>query len=71
LELLELRKGLGVELDVARSEILLQVSKRGGTGDHTMSWPPTLTIEPTWPDTYRELAAELDFPTFSYSYLVI
>ncbi len=29
----------------------------------THSWPPTLTIEPTWPDTYRELAAELDFPT--------
>jgi Nucleotidyl transferase AbiEii toxin, Type IV TA system len=29
----------------------------------THVWPPTLTIEPTWPDTYRELAAELDFPT--------
>jgi hypothetical protein len=22
-----------------------------------------LTAEPTWPDTYRELAAEFDFPT--------
>lgn len=31
----------------------------------THSWPPTLTVEPTWPDTYRELAAELDFPTKS------
>lgn len=29
----------------------------------THPWPPTLTIEPTWPDTYRQLAAELDFPT--------
>ncbi len=29
----------------------------------THSWPPTLTIEPTWPETYRELAAELEFPT--------
>ncbi len=29
----------------------------------THSWPPTLTVEPTWPDTYRELAVELDFPT--------
>ncbi len=29
----------------------------------THSWPPTPTVEPTWPDTYRELAAELDFPT--------
>lgn len=27
------------------------------------AWPPTLHIEPTWPDTYRQLAAELDFPT--------
>jgi hypothetical protein len=26
------------------------------------AWPPTLTAEPTWPETYRELAAELDFP---------
>jgi hypothetical protein len=26
-------------------------------------WPPTLKIEPTWPDTYRQLATELDFPT--------
>jgi hypothetical protein len=26
------------------------------------TWPPTLTIEPTWPGTYRQLAAELDFP---------
>jgi hypothetical protein len=31
----------------------------------THSWPPTLTVEPTWPETYRELAAELDFPTMS------
>jgi hypothetical protein len=29
----------------------------------THTWPPTLTVEPTWPDTYRQLAAELDFPT--------
>ena len=29
----------------------------------THPWPPTLTIEPTWPETYRELVAELDFPT--------
>jgi hypothetical protein len=29
----------------------------------THSWPPTLTVEPTWPDTYSQLAAELDFPT--------
>jgi Nucleotidyl transferase AbiEii toxin, Type IV TA system len=29
----------------------------------THPWPPTLTIEPTWPDTYRQLATELDFPT--------
>lgn len=29
----------------------------------THSWPPELTVEPTWPSTYRELAAELDFPT--------
>ena len=29
----------------------------------THAWPPTLTAEPTWPNTYRELAAELDFPT--------
>ncbi len=29
----------------------------------THHWPPTLTIEPTWRNTYRELAAELDFPT--------
>jgi Nucleotidyl transferase AbiEii toxin, Type IV TA system len=29
----------------------------------THAWPPTLTAEPTWPETYRELAAELDFPT--------
>jgi hypothetical protein len=29
----------------------------------THSWPPTLSIEPTWPDTYRQLAAELSFPT--------
>lgn len=27
------------------------------------SWPPRLNIEPTWSDTYRQLAAELDFPT--------
>ncbi len=26
-------------------------------------WPPTLTVEPRWPATYRQLAAELDFPT--------
>jgi hypothetical protein len=31
----------------------------------THAWPPTLTAEPTWPETYRELAAELDFPTKS------
>jgi Nucleotidyl transferase AbiEii toxin, Type IV TA system len=31
----------------------------------THSWPPTLTIEPTWSETYRELAAELGFPTKS------
>ena len=29
----------------------------------THPWPPTLTAEPNWPDTYRQLAAELDFPT--------
>jgi Nucleotidyl transferase AbiEii toxin, Type IV TA system len=29
----------------------------------THSWPPTLTIEPTWPDTYLGLVTELDFPT--------
>jgi hypothetical protein len=29
----------------------------------THPWPPTLTAEPTWAETYRELAAELDFPT--------
>jgi hypothetical protein len=29
----------------------------------THAWPPTLTAEPTWAETYRELAAELDFPT--------
>jgi hypothetical protein len=29
----------------------------------THAWPPPLNIEPTWPDTYRQLAAELDFPT--------
>lgn len=29
----------------------------------THSWPPTLTVEPTWPETYRELAAGLDFQT--------
>lgn len=29
----------------------------------THAWPPTLTIEPTWRETYRALAAELDFPT--------
>jgi hypothetical protein len=29
----------------------------------THPWPPTLEIEPTWPDTYRQLATELDFPT--------
>jgi hypothetical protein len=29
----------------------------------THAWPPTLTVEPNWPETYRELAAELDFPT--------
>jgi hypothetical protein len=29
----------------------------------THAWPPTLTAEPNWPDTYRKLAAELDFPT--------
>jgi len=27
------------------------------------AWPPTLTVEPTWPDIYRQLAAELEFPT--------
>jgi hypothetical protein len=26
-------------------------------------WPRTLTVEPTWPNTYRQLVAELDFPT--------
>jgi hypothetical protein len=26
-------------------------------------WPPTLTIEPTWPGTYSQLAAEFAFPT--------
>jgi Nucleotidyl transferase AbiEii toxin, Type IV TA system len=31
----------------------------------THAWPPTLTAEPTWSETYRELAAELDFPTKS------
>jgi hypothetical protein len=25
-------------------------------------WPPDLAAEPNWPDTYRRLAAELDFP---------
>jgi hypothetical protein len=29
----------------------------------THQWPPELTVEPTWPGTYRQLAAELDFPT--------
>jgi hypothetical protein len=29
---------------------------------HTHPWPPKLTIEPNWPDTYKQLAAELDFP---------
>lgn len=29
----------------------------------THPWPPTLTIQPTWPDTYLALASELDFPT--------
>lgn len=29
----------------------------------THAWPPTLRAEPTWPETYHELAAELDFPT--------
>jgi Nucleotidyl transferase AbiEii toxin, Type IV TA system len=29
----------------------------------THAWPPTLAAEPTWAETYRELAAELDFPT--------
>ncbi len=28
----------------------------------THAWPPTLTPEPTWPETYVSLAAELDFP---------
>ncbi len=31
----------------------------------THAWPPTLVAEPTWSETYRELAAELDFPTKS------
>jgi hypothetical protein len=26
------------------------------------SWPPTLTVEPSWPDTYTRLANELNFP---------
>ncbi len=25
-------------------------------------WPPGLAAEPNWPDTYSQLAAELDFP---------
>ncbi len=29
----------------------------------THPWPPVLTFEPAWPAIYRELAAELDFPT--------
>lgn len=29
----------------------------------THPWPPALNAEPAWPDIYRELAAELDFPT--------
>lgn len=29
----------------------------------THPWPPTLIPEPTWPDTYKNLAAELDLPT--------
>jgi Nucleotidyl transferase AbiEii toxin, Type IV TA system len=29
----------------------------------THAWPPTLRAEPTWPETYSELTAELDFPT--------
>jgi hypothetical protein len=29
----------------------------------THPWPPTLTIQPTWPDTYFGLATELGFPT--------
>jgi hypothetical protein len=29
----------------------------------THPWPPTLTAEPTWPDTYQSLVAELDLPT--------
>jgi Nucleotidyl transferase AbiEii toxin, Type IV TA system len=28
----------------------------------THAWPPTLTIEPTWPETYHRFAAELEFP---------
>jgi hypothetical protein len=28
----------------------------------THPWPPAITVEPAWPDIYRELAAELDFP---------
>jgi hypothetical protein len=37
----------------------------------THSWPPTLTVEPTWPDTYRALAAELDFPTKSLDEAIV
>jgi hypothetical protein len=29
----------------------------------THTWPPTPTVESNWPDTYHQLAAELDFPT--------
>jgi len=29
----------------------------------THPWPPTLTTQPAWRETYIGLAAELDFPT--------
>lgn len=29
----------------------------------THPWPPAITVEPAWPDIYRHLATELDFPT--------
>ncbi len=28
----------------------------------THPWPPTVTIEPNWPETYSQLATELNFP---------
>lgn len=28
----------------------------------THPWPPTLTVEPSWPEVYVALAAEIDFP---------